>query len=274
MPVADDSRASRPRPGGALVRHDDGGPVWYEARGDGWRAAFSTRLGGVSPAPFDTLNLGIATADDPARVWRNRLAFAAAAGIAADDLVVPGQVHGTTVAEVGGRSAVAAPGLAPTSSPSTDGLLTREAGVPLFVSFADCVPVLLSPAGRRAPWRWCTPAGAAWWPASSPGGAGGRRRRRAGCRRHRPEHRALLLCRLARRRRTLRGSLSRHVAGAGMSICGKPPAANSRPAASRRPTSSRADCARSTTRSSSRTVANTGRPAGRRLSPGSQEGCK
>ena len=27
--------------------------------------------------------------------------------------------------------------------PKTDGLLTREAGVPLFVSFADCVPVLL-----------------------------------------------------------------------------------------------------------------------------------
>ena len=149
MPVADDSRASRPRPGGALVRHDDGGPVWYEARGDGWRAAFSTRLGGVSPAPFDTLNLGIATADDPDRVWRNRMAFAAAAGVAADDLVVPGQVHGTVVAEVGrgqrGRGARARGDVIP----ETDGLLTREAGVPLFVSFADCVPVLLV-AGRPA----------------------------------------------------------------------------------------------------------------------------
>jgi len=117
VPVADDSRASRPRPGDALVRHDDGGPVWYEARGDGWRAAFSTRLGGVSPAPFDTLNLGIATADDPDRVWRNRMAFAAAAGVAADDLSCPARSTARWSPRWGGGSAVAAPGLAATSSP-------------------------------------------------------------------------------------------------------------------------------------------------------------
>ena len=143
MPVGDDTRATRPRPGGALVRHDDGGPVWYEARGDGWRAAFSTRLGGVSPAPFDTLNLGIATADDPDRVWRNRMAFAAAAGIAADDLVVPGQVHGTVVAEVGRRERGRGARRRTDVVAGTDGLLTRAAAVPLLMTFADCVPVLL-----------------------------------------------------------------------------------------------------------------------------------
>ncbi len=137
-----------PRPA-VLVRHDDGGLVWYEARGAGWRAAFSTRLGGFSAAPFDSLNLGISTADDPACVWRNRKALAAAAGVAAGDLVVAGQIHGTTIAEVGrehrGRGA-----RGPTNVvPDVDGLLTRVAGVPLFVSFADCVPVLLV-AGRPA----------------------------------------------------------------------------------------------------------------------------
>ena len=100
------------------MRHDDGGPVWYEARGDGWRAAFSTRLGGCSAAPFDSLNLGVSTADEPSCVWRNRVAFAQAAGVAADDLVVAGQVHGTTIAEVGRGSAAAAPAAAPTSCPA------------------------------------------------------------------------------------------------------------------------------------------------------------
>ncbi len=137
------------RPTATLVRHDDGGLVWYEARGAGWRAAFSTRLGGFSAAPFDSLNLGISTADDPACVRRNRAAFAAAAGVAADDLVVAGQVHGTAIAEVGrghrGRGAHGPSDVVP----ETDGLLTRAAGVPLFVSFADCVPVLLV-AGRPA----------------------------------------------------------------------------------------------------------------------------
>ena len=132
-----------------LVRRDDGGPVWYEARGDGWRAAFSTRLGGCSAAPFDSLNLGVSTADEPSCVWRNRVAFAQAAGVAADDLVVAGQVHGTTIAEVGvaerGRGARGRADVVP----RTDGLLTREPDVPLFVSFADCVPVLLV-AGRPA----------------------------------------------------------------------------------------------------------------------------
>ena len=132
-----------PRPAAPLARHDDGGLVWYEARGAGWRAAFSTRLGGFSAAPFDSLNLGISTADDPACVRHNRAAFAAAAGVAADDLVVAGQVHGTVIAEVGKRQRGRGARGSCDVVPKTDGLLTREAGVPLFVSFADCVPVLL-----------------------------------------------------------------------------------------------------------------------------------
>lgn len=126
-----------------LTRHDAGGLVWYEASGAGWKAAFSTRLGGVSAAPYDSLNLGLGTGDDAEAVRRNRLAFAAAAGVSGRDLVVPGQVHGITVAEAGsgerGRGALDRAGVIA----ETDGLLTREPGLPLFVSVADCVPVLL-----------------------------------------------------------------------------------------------------------------------------------
>ena len=127
-----------------LVEHADDGLVWLETGGEGWRVAFSTRLGGVSGPPFDQLNLGFSTADDPAAVWANRVAFARAAGLDARDLVVPGQVHGTVVAEVGsGQRGRGAQGPADVL-PATDGLLTAEPGLPLFVSFADCVPVAVA----------------------------------------------------------------------------------------------------------------------------------
>jgi len=46
--------------------------------------AFSTRLGGVSPAPYDSLNLSPATGDDPERVAANRLRLSGALGLPAD----------------------------------------------------------------------------------------------------------------------------------------------------------------------------------------------
>ena len=127
----------------ALVRRDAGGPVWYEASGPGWKAAFSTRLGGVSAPPYDSLDLGLATGDDADAVRHNRAAFAAAAGVSGRDLVVPGQVHGTAVAEVGSKERGRGARDRADVIAETDGLLTREARLPLFVSFADCVPVLL-----------------------------------------------------------------------------------------------------------------------------------
>ena len=223
--------------------------------------------------PFDTLNLGMSTDDDPAAVWRNRRGFAAAAGVAAVDLVVPGQVHGTTIAEVGGGERGRGARQRDDVVAGTDGLLTREAGVPLFVSFADCVPVVLvagTPAcarGARAR-RLARDAGRH----RGSGGAGDRRLRRPRRRRHRPEHRPLLLRRLAGCRRAASKRPFRERGATGASICGRLPAVSSRRAALPPPTSSRASCALATTSSSSRTAATTGRPADRRRSPGSQEG--
>ena len=118
---------------------------------------------------------------------------------------MPGQVHGTAIAWVGsGERGRGAHGRADVIA-ATDGLLTREAGVPLLVSFADCVPVLLV-AGRparavalvHAGWRGML-AGIVAQAARAVAAAGA-----AGRRRHRSEHRALLLRRVARRGRSLR----------------------------------------------------------------------
>ena len=121
----------------------DGELVWFEAGDDAWCVAFSTRLGGVSQAPYDTLNIGYSVADQQRAVAENRRRLAVALGLEARDLVVPGQVHGTTIATVGleerGRGAFGRE----TVVHDTDGLLTHEVGVPLMVTFADCVPVLI-----------------------------------------------------------------------------------------------------------------------------------
>ncbi len=128
----------------ALALRERGGLVWYEAAGEGWRLVLSTRAGGVSPPPYDTLNIGYSVADAPANVAENRARLCAAAGLDVRDLVVPGQVHETAIAEVGaaerGRGHDGPAGVIP----ATDGLLTREPGVPVMVSFADCVPVFLA----------------------------------------------------------------------------------------------------------------------------------
>ena len=96
---------------------------------------FTTRLGGTSASPYDSLNLGLHVSDDPGRVHANRLLFAAAAGVAVDSLVFAEQVHGSGVAVV--RAPV------PQAVAGVDALVTSTPGLGLVVLSADCLGVLL-----------------------------------------------------------------------------------------------------------------------------------
>lgn len=100
------------------------------------RAHVSTRHGGVSPAPWHSLNFSVKRGDDPARVRENRARFAAAGGVDPADVVVCEQVHGTTIAKVDWADAGSV-------QAGCDGLITDAVGLPLALVFADCVPVLL-----------------------------------------------------------------------------------------------------------------------------------
>jgi YfiH family protein len=95
-------------------------------------AAFSTRLGGVSEEPFDTLNLGRLTADDPDRVAENRRRLCEEVGTDPELLCFGRQVHGAGVLRAEGRGE---PG---------DGVWTDEPGRPLLVFTADCLPIALA----------------------------------------------------------------------------------------------------------------------------------
>jgi len=91
---------------------------------------FTTREGGVSPAPFDSLNLGISTADRPDCVLENRRRVLAAFGN--PPVVGLSQVHGNQVhvVEAAGER-------------EGDGVLTSTPGLLLRVTVADCYPILL-----------------------------------------------------------------------------------------------------------------------------------
>ena len=109
---------------------------------------FSTRLGGVSPAPFDTLNLGLRQGDAPENVRENYRRFCAALGADVDRLVCSRQVHGSEIRVV--TAADAGKGLDRERDYEVDGLITDEPGLPLAIHTADCIPVLLYDPVRHA----------------------------------------------------------------------------------------------------------------------------
>ncbi|HHP7239363.1 peptidoglycan editing factor PgeF [Longibacter sp.] len=100
----------------------------------GLAAGFSTRNGGVSPKPYESLNLGTTTADDPENVARNRRRFCDALGTSRGQIVEAGQIHGSTV-----RIATEAGVI-----PDCDGLVTDTPGLLLCIGTADCAAVLLA----------------------------------------------------------------------------------------------------------------------------------
>lgn len=100
----------------------------------GYVVAFTTRLGGVSDAPYDSLNLTIGTGDDRARVEENRRLACEAVGVPVASLAFNRQVHSPTVHRAGaGRRGD--PG---------DGLWSDEPGVSMLAMSADCLPIAVA----------------------------------------------------------------------------------------------------------------------------------
>jgi YfiH family protein len=98
---------------------------------------FTTRRGGVSHPPYDSLNLGRSTDDAAAAVHENRGRLLQLAGLSSDRLATAGQVHGARVVEV----------VAPGHHPECDALVTRRPDVVLAVTTADCMSLLYDAPG-------------------------------------------------------------------------------------------------------------------------------
>ncbi|MBL8684771.1 MAG: peptidoglycan editing factor PgeF [Myxococcales bacterium] len=108
-------------------------------RDAGFAHGFSTRRGGVSEAPFDTMNLGRAVGDDLDHVRENHTRLARSVGYEAARLFERSQVHGAAVftAREGDQPERVRDG-------QSDALVTAVPGFAVGVRVADCVPVLIA----------------------------------------------------------------------------------------------------------------------------------
>ena len=116
----------------------------------GVRHAVLTRQGGISPAPWDSLNLGWTVGDDRANVEANYRRWAGALGLVREELTTTWQVHGNRV--------LVADGSRYGMRDQADALITRVPGLPLVQRYADCTPILLYDPVRQA----CGIAHAGW----------------------------------------------------------------------------------------------------------------
>ena len=98
---------------------------------------FSTRRGGVSAPPFDSLNLGLKWGDSRANYQDNQRRLRAAAGV--ERIFVARQVHGADAVRVR-----AGDSLDDVAAIEADALYSDAAGVALGVTVADCVPALIA----------------------------------------------------------------------------------------------------------------------------------
>jgi len=135
---------------------EQNGVRWLEAELDGARAAFTTRLGGVSDSPFDSLNLGVLTDDEAGHVHANRGRLAAALGRDPEGVVFARQVHG---AELVAHDGAQRRGFVPDGGidsrrdagpPRADGHVVASPELTPLIFVADCLPVALSGPGGVA----------------------------------------------------------------------------------------------------------------------------
>ena len=114
-------------------------------------AAFTLRSGGVSAAPFDSLNLGAHVGDEAAAVAENRRRVRARLSLPEEPAWLE-QVHGVEVVDLDAAAPAAA-------MPAADAVVSRGAGRVCVVQVADCLPVLLAArdgsavAAAHAGWR-------------------------------------------------------------------------------------------------------------------------
>ena len=120
--------------------------IRWEAPGP-YVVAFSTRVGGVSEGPYESLNLGILTADDPARAVENRRRLADHVGIDPERARMAWQQHGSVVRKASPEG-ILTPG---TRHESCDGWWSDEPGQGMMLLTADCLPVAIVRANGERP---------------------------------------------------------------------------------------------------------------------------
>lgn len=109
----------------------------------GLKHAITTRSGGVSSGPYQSLNLGYHVDDRSESVTQNRTLLADALGYNATSLGCAQQVHGAHSIIVDATQRGRGAQDWDSAIPETDALITQERQLPLLILIADCAPLLL-----------------------------------------------------------------------------------------------------------------------------------
>ena len=110
--------------------------------------AISTRIGGYSEKPFDSLSLALHVGDNAENVLANRKKFFQSLGYNFKEMVTPNQIHGDKVFKVEEIHRGRGSQDYSDSIPETDALITNVKNLPLMLCFADCVPIMFDVCGR------------------------------------------------------------------------------------------------------------------------------
>jgi polyphenol oxidase len=129
---------------------DRDGVRWLEAELPGARAAFSTRVGGVSEAAYTALNVAILTGDDRDRVRENRRRLATALDREAEKVVMGRQVHGAALKRHRAPQEPRVYADAVRSPDEVDAHATADPDLTPLVMVADCLPMALAGPGGVA----------------------------------------------------------------------------------------------------------------------------
>ena len=114
--------------------------IRWESAPEPYTVAFTTRVGGVSGGPFESLNLGALTDDDPHNVAENRRRACEAVGADPETATMAWQHHGVEVTRADPRGLVT-PG---TEFDRCDGLWSDDPGQAMMLLTADCLPLALA----------------------------------------------------------------------------------------------------------------------------------
>ncbi len=108
-------------------------------------AGFTTRHGGSSRLPYNSLNLGFNTGDSKAQVEANRVTLARSFDVPPHMLLTVNQVHGTEILVVNQAN----PDLSHFQRVNADAIVTNQKGILIGILVADCFPVLLYEPEKR-----------------------------------------------------------------------------------------------------------------------------
>lgn len=107
----------------------------------GLQVGISTRQGGCSEPPFDTLNLGLHVSDENEKIVENRRRLAKKLNIELENWVCGEQIHQTNIAIVTSKDKAKGVTEVENAIAGCDGFILKEPGILCTAFFADCVPL-------------------------------------------------------------------------------------------------------------------------------------